>query len=860
LILTIFSTVITATGTDSRLVQSLLYKLALRIDPATKAGNLFTQSTICTTPGDRFSEQQILNIYNDARLALFSYLKATRPLDVLVQDISGSVVQAGIFFTTSGNQMYYTLPDGYVRFVSLNGLSVSSGEIRSITLLENTQINDIIRGHRPWQQSSDNRYIFEVGKKLIHYGSFVGSSNITCTEWTVTLLNKIQATQARFTRQLAPGSLIWLDDNVNYVASVIDDNNITVTNAFGASVSGTTMRKKLTGGAWSVGVGSTTLVTGVGTAFTTELTSGAYISLDSYTNVVAEILSDTQMTVETPYLTNVSGTVIERNLGIAGVSWTVTPPLDLVVGTGSHFLTSLRETLNVVNGTGTHFVYDLRVGNNILLDSNAAVVRSITSDTQLTIAVPLGAAASGSTITKVLTGTAEIALPDLTRVIGHSTLFTTELRIGESVSFDGTLRSISYIVSDTLMYVTLPFADESGGMEMTVDLGAGWAVSAAANNILLDATPVTVREVFDDTHISIVTPLGAAASGSTIKKVITGTANCGFDKSGKRVDGIGTLFTSELRAGELVLFNATPMYVSYVVSDTMLFVTTPFDPELTGATMAVVLGTAWAVTADLNVVNGVGTAFLSQLTAGCHVYFGVTQKIISSVLSNTKLIVTTVFGGNTSGTVINRILTGSAWSVTPTSDIVSCADAKFKSEAVPLSSIELYHEDGSFVTRVVDSVIDDATLKVSVTFSGADGGVGIREFLLGDTWTTLGDLSQVVGTGTKFLTELMGGLAIRLSHNDGSYIDKIVSEVYDDNTFDVTVAFDTVDSGTAIAASNYTLQYFGITTYQLADVYQGATLESFNPDYHQAILQVAEALANEAGGAQVGALLKGLLG
>jgi len=60
--------------------------------------------------------------------------------------------------------------------------------------------------------------------------------------------------------------------------------------------------------------------------------------------------------------------------------------------------------------------------------------------------------------------------------------------------------------------------------------------------------------------------------------------------------------------------------------------------------------------------------------------------------------------------------------------------------------------------------------------------------------------------------------------------------------------------------SNYKLKYFGLNTFTLSDVFGGTVTETFNPDYHGVILEIAAAIAMELGQQEILSLAKTLIG
>ena len=107
---------------------------------------------------------------------------------------------------------------------------------------------------------------------------------------------------------LAVGDSIQVDGQVREVASIVSETELTVTVAFQAGSSSSIKnisRKTLTG---SINPTASTSVTGVGTAFTTEVAIGDRIVVSGETKTVVSIASDTSLTVDTAFTDNADDT------------------------------------------------------------------------------------------------------------------------------------------------------------------------------------------------------------------------------------------------------------------------------------------------------------------------------------------------------------------------------------------------------------------------------------------------------------------------------------------------------------------------------------------------------------------------
>jgi hypothetical protein len=74
-------------------VQAQMLALALRVDPRTKAGVEFALGTIGTTAGNRFTAQRLLDIYNEARMAMASAIRISMPPEKRAAVVPGNIVR-----------------------------------------------------------------------------------------------------------------------------------------------------------------------------------------------------------------------------------------------------------------------------------------------------------------------------------------------------------------------------------------------------------------------------------------------------------------------------------------------------------------------------------------------------------------------------------------------------------------------------------------------------------------------------------------------------------------------------------------------------------------------------------------------
>lgn len=182
------------------LVQNLVFRLALRVDPKTKTGDKFVQSgagagqaNIGAADGDRFQAARLVDIYNEARIALFQALEVQYPdKEELTRRIGGTVQHTeALTFTLTGSISVATKPTGYIRFIS-----AAKADKTPVILLGADKIGAVQQATNPYYtQSTTVIFVFDVGAQFVHYGTqlttastyiltYVGISNFTVSDVT----------------------------------------------------------------------------------------------------------------------------------------------------------------------------------------------------------------------------------------------------------------------------------------------------------------------------------------------------------------------------------------------------------------------------------------------------------------------------------------------------------------------------------------------------------------------------------------------------------------------------------------------------------------------------------------------------
>jgi hypothetical protein len=198
-------------------------------------------TTIGVSDGDRFTKQRLLDIYNLARMTLFNAMKNVMTKDQMVEAISGAMTDVVFTFTaTYGNRYTYGLPSGYLRFVGLNGYAYGNSDMLTPIILLPANMIDVVKGSDPaYQQSNTNRFVFEIGTSLIHFGNYVDLQQITGTV-AIAGDTTLTGTSTKFLNELMVGGAVRVSGMDRTIATIVSNTSATVTLAFVGTSSGLT--------------------------------------------------------------------------------------------------------------------------------------------------------------------------------------------------------------------------------------------------------------------------------------------------------------------------------------------------------------------------------------------------------------------------------------------------------------------------------------------------------------------------------------------------------------------------------------------------------------------------------------------
>jgi hypothetical protein len=157
------------------LAQSILLEFVRAVDPYGRpSGTAIAAANIHSQEGEKWTVQQRLDIYNQARFALLNAMLGAFPGKALLEE-SGALTQnkTDWTWTLSGSTSSAPKPTGYIDFIN----AATAANVPMI-LLGNEFIGVVPEGENPnYIQSASNIHIFEMGTNFINFGTFVTSAS-----------------------------------------------------------------------------------------------------------------------------------------------------------------------------------------------------------------------------------------------------------------------------------------------------------------------------------------------------------------------------------------------------------------------------------------------------------------------------------------------------------------------------------------------------------------------------------------------------------------------------------------------------------------------------------------------------------
>ena len=250
------------------------------------------------------------------------------------------------------------------------------------------------------------------------------------------------------------------------------------------------------------------------------------------------------------------------------------------------------------------------------------------------------------------------------------------------------------------------------------------------------------------------------------------------------VTGVGTIFTTQLRAGDTIMIAGQPRTVNTVVSDSSFTVTSGFSPDITLASAVKVINTTVTGTANITVrgntsgvvsvtngsatVNGVGTFFLSDLTNSV-----TTATLAGTVAIGTNGVVTgvsTLFNTGADGSA-NRLQPGDGILVAGQYFVVGTVTNDTSATVLVAPSVAISSGNGiSKATngatgrtvvingrvRQVTAIASNTSMTLNAALDFTDSRLKLKTYPRGTIAVTAGS-AAVAGTGTLFSWDLVSG-------------------------------------------------------------------------------------------------------
>jgi flagellar hook protein FlgE len=261
------------------------------------------------------------------------------------------------------------------------------------------------------------------------------------------------------------------------------------------TVVGTGTTRVLTG---SIDPTASTSVTGVGTAFTTELAVGDQINVNGEIRKVTAIATNTALTVDAAFTDTAADAALTAGTGV------LTGSIDPTAST-------------TVTGVGTAFTTELAVGDQITVSGEVRTISAIASDTSLTVSA---AFTDNANDTSVMTDSMAVA------ALNDLTLNTTDYVAGDKINIVGTEHA-GITVSKTFVYGsgTGQNGTTLGDLRTFVTSNFGTAASSidTSGNIILTSDQAGQSELV--LNIADATTNTGATAYSSFTNSVTGTGD-----------------------------------------------------------------------------------------------------------------------------------------------------------------------------------------------------------------------------------------------------------------------------------------------------------------------------------------------
>jgi len=263
-------------------------------------------------------------------------------------------------------------------------------------------------------------------------------------------------------------------------------------------------------------------------------------------------------------------------------------------------------------------------------------IRSNIEFTQVTGTVTINPELSVGTveINSPITGTANVTKSSNV-VIGESTVFETDLEVGDTISINNEIRKVVVIRNNTTLEVNTNyrFTSTANDIHLSSNVVTGTSTNfdpeIAVGDIITinnEVRKVTVRT--DDTTLVVNTPFNYYATAQSLYK-----ANI-------YVAGDGTSFTTELQAGDYIKINDEIKSIDTITNDTLLAVNSVFSAYATDANVYLMDDTRITIYGNTNTIfDFINTGDqLSFNIAAANLMLGMANGVADITLEDTQVV------------------------------------------------------------------------------------------------------------------------------------------------------------------------------------------------------------------------------
>ena len=273
------------------------------------------------------------------------------------------------------------------------------------------------------------------------------------------------------------------------------------------------------------------------------------------------------------------------------------------------------------------------------------------------------------------------------------------------------------------------------------------------------------------------------------------------------VTGVGSIFTTQVRAGDVIMIAGQMKTVSAVASDTSFTVTVAFSPAITVASAIKVINTTLSGTVGVtargstngvvSVVNGsatitgVGTLFTSEATnsstdvasvVGRQITINGRVRIITAIASDTSMTVNAAMDF-TDSNLNYKVLPRGTIAITAGSNAVTGTTTNFGGD--------LQNGDQIVIGDEIRTITTSSNTAATISTSTYGTVSALTQAVTGITFRP--DNTYITGTGTTFTTELRVGDDLIING-----IEVTVTQILSDTLFRINFDFPKTISGATV--------------------------------------------------------------